>query len=363
MIAKGELDDFRVPACLPDEGQAAPPAAHMGKRGLSARTFPVKAMKNRPAVRLRSGFFTMKGCRVMRNIICTSCPRQCKAARSAREGRGYCRMPYGPVVARAALHKGEEPCISGDPDGPGGSGTVFFSGCSLSCVFCQNAPISHDRFGKSITPARLAEIFRELVEQGAYNINLVNPTHFVPAILDALALYRPPVPIVYNTSGYERVEILRQLEGAVDIYLPDLKYADAGLSEALSGAADYPAIATDAILEMARQTGPMRLGRTGFAVRGTMVRHLVLPGHTRDSMRVLDWMSENLPAGVFVSLMFQYTPIAAVPGHPELSRRLTPRECRKVWNYLLEKGLTDGYVQQRESAGGAFIPAFDLTGV
>ena len=169
-------------------------------------------------------------------------------------------MPYGPVVARAALHKGEEPCISGDPDGPGGSGTVFFSGCSLSCVFCQNAPISHDRFGKSITPARLAEIFRELVEQGAYNINLVNPTHFVPAILDALAFYRPPVPIVYNTSGYERVEILRQLEGAVDIYLPDLKYADAGLSEALSGAADYPAIATDAILEMARQTGPMRLG-------------------------------------------------------------------------------------------------------
>lgn len=299
----------------------------------------------------------------MGDAICTLCPRRCGAPRTVRKGTGFCRMPYGPVVARAALHKGEEPCISGDPDARGGSGTVFFSGCSLSCVFCQNAPISHEKFGKTITSARLAEIFRELVEQGAHNINLVNPTHFVPAILDALALYRPPVPLVYNSSGYERVETLRRLDGVVDVYLPDLKYAGAGLSADLSGAGDYTAFATEAILEMVRQTGPMRLDDKGFAVRGTMVRHLVLPGHTKDSLRVLDWLSEHLPAGTFVSLMFQYTPMTVVPGHPELSRRLTPRECRKVWDYLLEKGLTDGYVQQRGSAGSTFIPSFDLTGV
>ena len=299
----------------------------------------------------------------MAEIHCSLCPRQCGARRNMREGTGYCRMPYGPVVARAALHKGEEPCISGEPGTQGGSGTVFFSGCSLSCVFCQNAPISHDGFGKAISPARLAEIFRELVDQGARNINLVNPTHFVSAFLDAFSLYRPPVPIVYNSSGYERVETLRRLQGVVDIYLPDFKYFDPVLSDALSGAADYAAFASEAILEMSSQTGPVRLDDNGYAIQGTIVRHLVLPGHTKDSMRVLDWLAEHLPSGIFVSLMFQYTPMASLPEHPELSRRLTPRECRKMWDYLLEKGLTDGYVQQRSSAGDIFIPAFDLTGV
>ncbi len=299
----------------------------------------------------------------MTEIHCSLCPRRCAARRTMHEGSGYCRMPYGPVVARAALHKGEEPCISGEPGTRGGSGTVFFSGCSLSCLFCQNAPISRDRFGKAVEPARLAEIFRELVDQGAQNINLVNPTHFVPAILDALALYRPPVPIVYNSSGYERVDTLRRLQGAVDVYLPDFKYIDPALSAALSGAADYADFASDAILEMVRQTGPVRLNSDGYAVQGTIVRHLVLPGHTKDSMRVLDWLAGHLPSGVFVSLMFQYTPMSSFEQHPELSRRLTARECRKIWDYLLEKGLTDGYVQQRGSAGETFIPAFDLTGV
>ena len=217
--------------------------------------------------------------------------------------------------------------------------------------------------GKAVSAARLADIFRELVAQGAANINLVTPTHYVAVIREALALYRPPVPIVYNTGGYERVETLRTLEGLVDVYLPDLKYMSSDLSAALSGAADYAAYACPAILEMARQTGPFVIDERGLAVRGTMVRHLVLPGHTAESKKVIDWMAAHLPKGVFVSLLFQYTPMGAVDGYPSLSRRLTARECDKVWNYLIDAGLTDGYVQQRDSAGTEMIPLFDGTGV
>lgn len=271
-------------------------------------------------------------------------------------------MPASPMVARAALHKGEEPCISGT-DADAGSGTVFFAGCTLRCGFCQNREISRGPAGRAVTADRLIEIFRELVAQGAVNINLVNPTHYAAVIGDALRRYRPPVPVVYNSGGYERVETLRMLEGLVDVYLPDLKYRSAELSAALSGAADYFSYAAPAILEMARQTGPMVLDQRGLAVRGTMVRHLVLPGHTRESLMVIDWLAENLPPGSYVSLMFQYTPMAPLPGHPELSRRLTARECEKVWNHLSQSGLTDGYVQQRDSAGTEMIPAFDLTGV
>ncbi len=299
----------------------------------------------------------------MSAFVCTLCPRCCGVERTPFQGPGVCRMSSEPALARAALHVGEEPCISGRPGEPGGSGTVFFSGCSLSCAFCQNAPISHDRFGRTVSPARLAEIFRELVSKGAHNINLVNPTHYAHAVLDALERYRPPVPVVYNSSGYERVETLRMLEGAVDVYLPDLKYVDPVLSKDLSGAADYFAYASQAVLEMVRQTGPMRLDENGLAVKGTMVRHLVLPGHTANSLQVLDWLADRLPEGSYVSLMFQYTPMAPIPDHPELARRLTERECRKVFDYLVDKGLTEGYVQQRKSAGEAFIPAFDLTGV
>ena len=268
-------------------------------------------------------------------------------------------MPQEAVVARAALHFGEEPCISGT----NGSGTVFFSGCPLRCRFCQNAPISHNRFGKRITANRLADIFRELVAQGAHNINLVNPTMFVPIILEALSQYRPPVPVVYNSSGYERVETIRALAGAVDVYLPDLKYVDADMAAMLSGAADYFDYAAPAILEMAKQTGPMQLDEQGLAVRGTLVRHLVLPGYTRASLRVLDWLADNLPHGTWVSLLFQYTPVCPLPDFPPLNRRLTARECNKVWQYMVDKGLTDGYVQERESADAAYIPTFDLTGV
>lgn len=262
------------------------------------------------------------------------------------------------MIARAALHFGEEPCISG----ANGSGTVFFAGCSLRCAFCQNREISRGPAGKAVSVVRLAEIFKELVEQGAANINLVNPTHYVPAIREALSLYRPPVPVVYNSSGYERVETLRTLEGLIDVYLPDLKYVSGELSGELSGATDYATFACPAILEMARQTGPLVLDENGLAKRGTIVRHLVLPAHTKESMAVIDWLAAHLPAGCAVSVMFQYTPMGDVAGHPELSRRLTARECDKIWQYVADSGL-DGYIQDRESAGTQMIPIFDTTGV
>lgn len=290
---------------------------------------------------------------------CSLCPRRCGVPREeSAPSAGVCGMPANPVLARAALHFGEEPCISGTA----GSGTIFFSGCSLGCRFCQNAAISREHFGETVSVRRLADIFKELEAAGAHNINLVNPTHYAAAIRKALELYKPGIPVVYNTGGYDRPETLRSLEGLIDIYLPDLKYVHADLAAELSGAADYFPAASCAILEMARQTGPIRLDDSGLAVRGTMVRHLVLPGHTRESLAVLDWLAEH--RGKFwVSLLFQYTPISPIPGHPELDRPLTRRECSKVWDYLLDKGLTDGYVQQRGSCGTQFIPAFDLTGV
>ncbi len=293
------------------------------------------------------------------SFSCTLCPRRCAAQRTPTSGRGYCGMPSWPVLARAALHYGEEPCISGTR----GSGTVFFSGCTLRCLFCQNRPISREGVGQPVSPARLADIFRELEAAGAHNINLVSPTPYIFAILQALELYRPSLPIVYNTSGYERPETLRLLEGAVDVYLPDLKYVDRELSGRLSGAADYFDFASQAIDEMARQTGPMMLDADGMAVRGTMVRHLLLPGHTRSSFEVLDWLAGHHADDVWVSLMFQYTPMDGGYPYSELNRRATARECRKVWEHLTALGLTNGYVQDRSSAGKGFIPAFDLTGV
>ena len=290
---------------------------------------------------------------------CRLCPRRCGAGRDGRSGGGFCGMQAAPVVARAALHHGEEPCISGTR----GSGAVFFSGCTLRCLFCQNASISRERFGRAISAGRLADIFRELVEQGAHNINLVSPTPFVPAILAAVERYRPPVPIVYNTGGYETLETLRLLDGVVDVYLPDFKYRDAALAARLSGAADYPERAAEAVLEMARQTGPMRLDAEGLAQKGTLVRHLVLPGHTRDSIAVLDWLADHLPAGCWISLLSQYTPSGMPAGAPELGRRLTAREYDKVFRHMAERGLVDGYAQERSSAGQSQIPAFDLTGV
>ena len=289
-------------------------------------------------------------------MICTLCPRRCGAERTAEAGGGFCRMPGGLRVARAMLHHWEEPPISGQ----NGAGTVFFSGCTLGCVYCQNGDISAGGFGKDISTARLREIFEELIAQEAHNIELVTPTHFLPWILPALTP-RLPVPVVYNCGGYERVETLRALEGLVDVYLPDLKYADGALAAELSGAADYFPVACEAIREMFRQVGPYVL-EDGLLTRGVVIRHLVLPGYLDNTRRVLDWIAETFaPGDVLVSLMSQYTPTANMTGR--LARRVTAAEYRAAADYMRNCGITDGFVQERTSAEEAYTPAFDGEGV
>ena len=239
----------------------------------------------------------------MTSFSCNLCPRRCGAVRTDIGGGGFCGMPALPVVARAALHFWEEPCISGKR----GSGAVFFSGCNLQCVFCQNGSISYGKYGKAVSIPRLREIFRELAEQGAHNINLVTPTHFLPQVRQALLVKKLPVPVVYNTSGYERPESLKTLEGLVDIYLPDYKYAQPDLAAALSRAPDYPETALAAIAEMVRQTGAPQYDGEGMMTRGVLIRHLILPGHTKNSMAALRAIAGRFP-GIPVSLMAQYTP-------------------------------------------------------
>lgn len=295
----------------------------------------------------------------MRIETCRICPRQCGVPREAETGNGFCGMGANPVVARAALHFWEEPCISGTR----GSGTVFFTGCSLKCIFCQNYQISTQKeVGKSVTVEELCRIFDRLVEQGAHNINLVNPTHFAPAIARALHEHPLPVPVVYNSGGYETLETLQMLDGLVDIYLPDFKYIDDELALRYSGAGNYVAHAQAAILEMYRQTGPAVLDENGILLRGTIVRHLILPGNTRNSIAVLGWLAEHLPKGVLVSLMAQYTPCGRASEFPEINRRVTAREYKKVEEHLFSLGL-DGFVQSRKSVGKEFVPPFNLEGV
>ena len=295
----------------------------------------------------------------MRIETCRICPRQCGVLREAETGNGFCGMGANPVVARAALHFWEEPCISGTR----GSGTVFFTGCSLKCIFCQNYQISTQKeVGKSVTVEELCRIFDRLVEQGAHNINLVNPTHFVPAIARALHKHPLPVPVVYNSGGYETLETLQMLDGLIDIYLPDFKYIDDELALRYSGAGNYVAHAQAAILEMYRQTGPAVLDENGILLRGTIVRHLILPGNTRNSIAVLGWLAEHLPKGVLVSLMAQYTPCGRASEFPEINRRVTAREYKKVEEHLFSLGL-GGFVQSRKSVGKEFVPPFNLEGV
>ena len=290
-------------------------------------------------------------------MICTLCPRNCGVERTAESGAGVCRMGTQPKIARAALHMWEEPCISGTR----GSGAVFFSGCGLRCVFCQNEAISQQGEGKIVTPARLAEIFRELEAQGAHNINLVTAAHFVPAVLEALSLYRPNIPIVYNSSGYESIETLRMLSGVVDIYLPDYKYIDPNMAAMLSGARDYPEVAFAAIAEMIRQTGAPVYDENGMMQRGTLIRHLVLPGLTGDSMKILTRIRDEFP-GIPVSLMGQYTPCGRALNMPGMDRKIKKKEYARVLAHMEAIGL-DGYRQELGSADGAFIPSFDETGV
>lgn len=266
-------------------------------------------------------------------------------------------MPALPVLARAALHPWEEPPISGT----NGSGTVFFSGCSLGCVFCQNEEISHGNFGKTVSVARLREIFFELIALGAHNINLVNPTHFSHAV--AQALKEPlPVPVVWNSGGYDRVDTLRTLEGKVQVYLPDLKYLDGDAARACSAAPDYPEIATAAIREMVWQTGPYVI-EDGLMKRGVIIRHLILPGRVEGAKQVMDWVAREFPPHtVMLSLMSQYTPYGRAKTIAGLDRTLRKSEIRAAEEYFAALDL-DGFTQELLSATEGFIPAFDLMGV
>ena len=290
-------------------------------------------------------------------MICNLCPRKCGAVRTADRGEGRCRMPEAPVVARAALHMWEEPPISGTK----GSGTVFFSGCSLGCVFCQNEQISHRDFGKPITVDRLRAIFFELIDQGAHNINLVNPTHYAHVVCSALA--EPlPVPVVWNSGGYDRVETLKALEGKVQIYLPDYKYRTGDYAGRYSDAPDYPQAAEAAILGMFRQTGPVRC-EDGLLKQGVVIRHLLLPGKLAEAKRVMDWVAEHFePGEVLFSLMSQYIPWGRAADYPEINRRVRPSEVRAAEAYMADLGL-EGFAQGAEAAQAEYIPPFDLTGV
>lgn len=289
---------------------------------------------------------------------CSLCPRRCGVNR-ASASRGVCGMGEKPVVARAAAHRWEEPCISGTR----GSGTVFFSGCALHCCYCQNHAISTLGFGKEITVERLRQIYAELAAQGVHNINLVNPTHFSAAIAESLTP-PPPVPVVWNSGGYELVPTLRLLQGKVQIFLPDLKYSDDTLALRYSGAPDYFATATDAILEMYRQTGDYRLGDDGVLQSGVVIRHLILPGQLDNTFGVIDWVAEHFkPGEVLFSLMAQYTPCGTAAEYPELSRTLFQEEYARVQDYLAFMPIADGYVQELSAATDEYIPDFQLQGV
>ena len=290
-------------------------------------------------------------------MVCDICPRECKVDRSVN--RGVCGMPEGFVVARAAKHMWEEPCISGTK----GSGTVFFSGCSLRCVFCQNYSISTEGFGKEISDSQLMNIFDSLIESGVHNINLVSPTHYAARLEKVLREYNSPVPVVYNSGGYEKVETLKRLEGLIDIYLPDLKYINDEKSKKYSGAPDYFRFASQAIKEMIRQTGNAVFDEEGIMKKGTVIRHLILPKNTNQSIEIINWLKDNVPDDTYISLMSQYTPIKQNESYPELNRRITPREYAKVLDYLLDSGFENIFAQEALSADEAYIPDFDLTGI
>lgn len=291
---------------------------------------------------------------------CTLCPRKCGVDRE--NARGICGESNILRVARASLHMWEEPCLSGDV----GSGTVFFTGCNLGCIYCQNYNITHEHHGKEITIWRLAEIFLELQEKGAANINLVTAVHFTPHIIKALDIARKQglkLPIVYNSSGYERPETLKMLDGYIDIYLPDYKYFDPVLSKKFSFAPDYPSVVKEALREMFRQVGTPVFDAEGMMKKGMIVRHLVLPSHTADSMNILSDLYETFGDDIYISIMSQYTPCKRFEDTPELSRKLTRYEYKKVTDFAEKLGIKNGFLQSGEAAKESFIPDFDERGV
>lgn len=284
------------------------------------------------------------------------CPRGCHVKRQDGE-RGYCGMTQDIVIARAALHFWEEPCISGSK----GSGAVFFTGCPLRCVFCQNHKIAIGKVGKAVSIERLVEIFFELKEKGANNINLVTPTHYVPQLCDALKYAKKKgldIPIVYNTGSYERVETLRMLEGLVDVYLPDCKYKSSELSDKYSNAPDYFEIADAALEEMVRQVGEPDFDADGMIKKGVIVRHMVLPGCTKDSKDVLKHLYSKYGNSIYISIMNQYTPVGELIKYPELKRKVTKREYDKVIDYAIDIGIENGFIQEGDTAKESFIPDF-----
>lgn len=287
-------------------------------------------------------------------MICSICPRHCNVDRSVN--LGFCQSPDNFRVARAALHFWEEPCISGKE----GSGTVFFSGCNLKCVFCQNNEISAENKGVEISDDKLISIFENLISQGANNINLVNPTHYAKRLAKVLGRWESPVPIVYNSSGYEEVETLKALDGLIDIYLPDLKYIRAEKAMRYSKAEDYFEKASAALLEMRRQVEDKF--DSDIMKSGMIIRHLILPQNTNSSIAVLDFIKSNFP-NTFVSLMAQYTPCGDLSEFPEINRKITKREYEKVVNYAFDNSFDKLFIQELSSADKSFIPKFDFTGV
>ncbi|MCF0134105.1 MAG: radical SAM protein [Blautia sp.] len=292
---------------------------------------------------------------------CMICPRNCGADRDNQK-TGYCGMPSEIRASRAALHMWEEPCISGTK----GSGTVFFAGCSLRCCFCQNQEIALGNHGKVVTIERLADIFLELEQQGAANINLVTATHYVPQVVKALEIAKSKgmlLPVVYNCGGYEKVETLRLLDGLVDIFLPDCKYLEKETASNYSNAADYPEVVKAALNEMFRQVGVFQVDRWGYCRKGMIVRHLVLPGHTRNAIKVLEYLHEAFGDSIAVSIMNQYTPVRENIRFPELNRKVTRREYEKVLKRAYDLDFAYGYYQEGETAKESFIPPFGYQGL
>lgn len=286
---------------------------------------------------------------------CNLCPRKCNVDRN--HSTGFCKMPMLPCVARADLHFWEEPIISGTT----GSGTIFFSGCSLKCIYCQNYNVSRGNIGKEISILRLAEIFKELEQKGAHNINLVSPTHYVSAIIEALKIYKPGIPIVYNSSGYETVSTLKLLEDYIDIYLIDYKYNDNQKAKEYSFAPDYPDIVTQAISECYRQK-PKCIIENGIMKKGVIIRHLVLPQNTKAAIEIFDWVRKNACNAHF-SLMSQYVPFGDALNHKILNRKITEREYKKIIDYICEYNFQNIFIQDLKSSNKDYIPDFNLQGL
>lgn len=292
--------------------------------------------------------------------LCNMCPRKCGAGRGEDTAAGFCHSPSRAMVSRAASHYGEEPCISGSR----GSGTVFFSGCNLRCVFCQNHEISCGAEGKALSVEQLRNVFLRLRDEGVHNINLVTPTHYSNVIAEALSGVELGIPVVWNSSGYDSVEALRALEGMVQIYMPDFKYADPALAKRYSMAEDYPAVALAAIREMYRQVGEFQLDDEGIMRKGVLIRHLIMPGAAENTLRVIDAIEDNLPADkLLFSLMSQYTPMPGLEAYPELQRTISMEEYERCASYLDFSEICYGFSQSPESATEEMIPDFDGTGV